>query len=110
MGGTSIYAQVLSEVKEMRSDVHAIDKKLEVHLAHDEEWCKQMDSLNKIVRGNGVKGLVTLVEDLVDDKKSRDEVKTTEQKAKIDLKTGAILAGVSAAIGVLAELLLSQLM
>ena len=80
MGGTSIYAQVLSEVKEMRSDVHAIDKKLEVHLAHDEEWCKQMDSLNKIVRGNGVKGLVTLVEDLVDDKSP--EMKSRRQSRR----------------------------
>lgn len=109
MGGTSIYTQVLEEVKEMRSDVHAIDKKLEVHLAQDEEWHKQMGTLNKIVRGNGTKGLITLVDDLVEDKKFRDEIKTTDQKARIDLKTGAILAGVSAAVGVLAELLLSQL-
>lgn len=110
MGGTSIYAQVLSEVKEMRSDVHAIDKKLEVHLAQDDEWRKQTDAVYKIVRGNGVKGLIERVGDLEDEKKSRDEIKVTEQKAKIDLKTGAILAGVSAAIGVLAELLLSHLL
>lgn len=48
-----IGAQVLQEVKELREDVHEIDKKLAVHIVSDSEKNIRMDKLCKDYYGNG---------------------------------------------------------
>ena len=40
-----ISAQVLEEVRELRTDIHKIDTKLEVHIAQDIDSCKKLEEL-----------------------------------------------------------------
>lgn len=109
MAGASISSQVLSEVKELREDVHGIDKKLEVHLASDAEWSKKIDSLYKTVYGNGSKGLSNRVQSLEDCQHKEDKEKSDKRKFVFDIKSGAVVGGITLAMSIIAQVLIAHL-
>lgn len=106
---TSISAQVLTEIKELRTDIHGIDTKLEVHLAQDDVRIKNIDKLSKVVFGNGNKGLEDRVLTLEERQCAADSIKTTQTKFKLDIKSGAIIGGISLLMSILEKIFFAKL-
>ncbi len=88
MAGTSIGAQVLKEVQEMREDIHRIDTKLEVHIARDEANCGKVDKLTKDIYNNNGKGMKTKLDTMWDEFSDKSK---TGKEVKIRISTGIIL-------------------
>ncbi len=86
---TSIGAQVLQEVKELREDVHEIDKKLAVHIVADTDKNKRMDQLCKDYYGNG--NNEGTKEKANVNHKDRENKLTIGSEFKVKLSTGIIL-------------------
>jgi len=103
----SISSQVLEEVRELRSDIHKIDTKLEVHIAQDTKRCTDIDKLNKeVFNGNGLRERLGKLENnvQVDDKKEE-----TKEKFSLNIKTALITGTAMLIISTLAQALVSKL-
>ncbi len=105
----SISAQVLDEVRELRKDIHGIDIKLAEHLAQDIEHVKTMDKLKKTVFGNGCRGLDDRVNDIETAVREKKQATVVDKKFKLDIKSGAIVGGITLAMSVLAQIIMAQL-
>lgn len=104
----SISSQVLDEVRELRKDVHGIDIKLAEHLAQDIEHVRAVDKLKKAVFGNGCHGLDDRVDDIETQLREKKQDAVVDKKFKLDIKSGAIVGGITLAMSVLAQILMAK--
>ena len=83
------YPQVMAELKEMRTDIHKLDTKIEVHISQDIQRCKDIDRLNKeVFNGSGLKDRISTLEHNVE---TDDKMEEKRDKFQLDIKSSLIV-------------------
>lgn len=103
----SISSQVLEEVRELRTDIHKIDTKLEVHIAQDTKRCSDIDKLSKeVFNGGGLRERIGKLENSVS---SDDKKEETKEKFSLNIKTALITGITMLVISTVAQVLVAKL-
>jgi hypothetical protein len=103
----SISSQVLEEVRELRTDIHKIDTKLEVHIAQDTKIRTDTDKLCKeVFNGNGLRERLGKLESSV---QVGDKKEETKEKFSLNIKTALITGTAMLVISTIAQALVAKL-
>ena len=101
-----ISAQVLQEVLELRTDIHKMDTKLEVHLSGDIKRSIDLDKVCKeVFNGQGLRERVSALESNV---QFDDKVEAKKEKFSLDIKSSLIVGALMLIISTVAQLLVTK--
>lgn len=101
-----ISAQVLEEVRELRTDIHKIDTKLEVHCAQELKRGVDIDRVCKeVFNGHGLRERVNALETNV---RLDDKVEAKKEKFQLDVKSSLIVGSLMLVISTAAQWLVAK--